>query len=130
MKKKLARDELLAGSSPINPPTQNNPTHHADGGHERGTRRLVTDGSSVKRTRVAMNNENIAQSELTEHERTILAEDRERWQRMGAGGHLDDWLKYGPGQLIRRRLAMKLAHTDKQSGPLYTEAMSRLLESD
>src|SRR2546421_12804042 len=69
-------------------------------------------------------------SELTEHERKILAEDRERWRRMGAGEHLDDWLAYGPGQLIRRRLAMKIVHSDKQTGRAYNEAMSALLERD
>ena len=38
--------------------------------------------------------DDIKQKELTQSEREVLKEDATRWQRMGAGGHLDDWLAY------------------------------------
>lgn len=72
----------------------------------------------------------IAQSELTASERTVLAEDRARWERMGGGAHLDDWLAYGPGLLIRRRLAMKLGHVNRPEGRNYAAAFSALMEKD
>jgi len=36
--------------------------------------------------------QDIKQTELTQSEREVLEEDRARWKRMGAGGHLDEWL--------------------------------------
>jgi hypothetical protein len=54
--------------------------------------------------------------ELTQSERDVLKEDGKRWHRMGAVGHLDDWLAYYPGLAIRRRLAMRLAFTNKPEG--------------
>jgi hypothetical protein len=80
--------------------------------------------------RLAMNIELIQQNELTAEQRDVLAQDRERWQRMGAGRHLDDWMAFGPGQLIRRSLAMKIAHTNKPEGRTYTETMRNLLHND
>ena len=44
---------------------------------------------------------------------------------MGAGGHLDDWLAYQPGLMIRRRLAMRLAFTNKPEGKGYVQAFAR-----
>ena len=60
--------------------------------------------------------EAIKQSDLTQSEREVLKEDAARWKRMGAGSHLDDWLSYFPGLAIRRRLAMRLAFTNKPEG--------------
>jgi hypothetical protein len=77
-----------------------------------------------------MNIDLIQQTELTADQREVLAQDRERWQRMGAGHHLDDWLAFGPGQHIRRTLAMKIAHTNKPEGRAYNEAMAALLHRD
>jgi len=39
-----------------------------------------------------MSIDNIKQTELTQSERDVLAQDKTRWKRMGEGGHLDDWL--------------------------------------
>ena len=36
--------------------------------------------------------DDIKHKELTPSEYEVLSRDKERWQRMGAGGHLDDWL--------------------------------------
>ena len=77
-----------------------------------------------------MSIEDIKQSELTASEREVLTNDRTRWERMGAGAHLDEWLAYGPGLMIRRRLAMRLAFVDRPEGQGYTAAMSQLLEAD
>jgi hypothetical protein len=65
---------------------------------------------------------------LTEDQRAILACDRERWQRMAAGAHLDDWLSFGPGQLIRRSRAMQIAGTNRPEGRPYNEAMAALVD--
>jgi hypothetical protein len=72
----------------------------------------------------------IRQSELTQGEIQVLAEDTKRWQRMGAGAHLDDWLAFGPGLLIRRRLAMRLAYTNEPKGKGYNTAFGQLMEAD
>jgi hypothetical protein len=49
---------------------------------------------------------------------------------MGAGGHLNDWLAYYPGLGIRRRLAMKLAFTNKPEGKGYVLAYNQLMRDD
>lgn len=72
----------------------------------------------------------IEQERLTASERTVLAEDRKRWQRMGAGAHLDDWLAYGPGLMIRRSLAMHIAFVNRPEGKGYAMAFKRLMEHD
>ncbi len=72
----------------------------------------------------------IEQTELTASQRGVLADDRERWSRMGRGAHLDDWLNFGPGLMIRRGLAMKLAHTNKPEGRGYSDAFKQLMEHD
>jgi hypothetical protein len=69
-------------------------------------------------------------SELPESKREVLAADRERWLRLGAGAHLDDWLAFGPGLLIRRHLAMKLSHVNKPEGKRYTEEYAKLMKRD
>jgi hypothetical protein len=79
---------------------------------------------------IAMTLETIKKSDLTPSERDILAADRERWARMGAGSHLEDWLAYGPGLMIRRRLAMKAAASNAPEGRLYVEAFSKLMADD
>ena len=77
-----------------------------------------------------MSIEIIKQNELTASEREVLAEDRKRWKRMSAGAHLDEWLAYGPGLLIRRRLAMRLAHVNRPEGRGYTEQFGNLMRHD
>ena len=54
----------------------------------------------------------------------------QRWERMGAGGHLDDWLAYYPGLAIRRTLAMRLAHTNSPVGKRYADAFRELMKAD
>jgi hypothetical protein len=74
--------------------------------------------------------DDIEQQELTAGELQVLAEDRERWKRMGAGAHLDEWMNYGVGLLIRRRLAMRLAHTNAPEGRGYNIEFGRLMLHD
>jgi len=77
-----------------------------------------------------MNVDDIQQAELIASEREVLAKDRARWKKLGAGAHLDEWLEFGPGLMIRRRLAMKLANTNKPEGRGYNTAMGRLMLHD
>src|SRR5262245_27466767 len=77
-----------------------------------------------------MTTEEIKHAELTQSERDVLDEDRKRWRRMGAGGHLDDWLAYGPGLTIRRRLAMRIAHVNTPAGRGYVQAFAQLMKDD
>lgn len=77
-----------------------------------------------------MSLDDIKQTELTPSERDVLDADRKRWHHMGGGGHLDDWLAYGPGLMIRRRLAMKLAYTNRPEGKGYNAAFGQLLQAD
>ena len=74
--------------------------------------------------------EDIQQAELIASEREVLAKDRARWKKLGAGAHLDEWLEFGPGLMIRRRLAMRLAHTNKPEGRGYAAAFGRLMLHD
>jgi len=83
-----------------------------------------------KKENTTMTIDSIAQTELTASERDVLAQDRERWSRLGAGAHLDDWLSFGPGLMIRRRLAMRIAHTNKPEGRGYVTAMNQILKHD
>jgi hypothetical protein len=71
--------------------------------------------------------ESVLQTELTASERGVLEEDRKRWKHIGEGAHLDEWLAFGPGLDICRRLAMKLAHTNRPEGRGYTTAMAQVL---
>lgn len=71
--------------------------------------------------------DHILQTELPQEDREVLAEDKQRWQRMGAGQHLSDWLAYAPGLRIRRKLAMRVNHTNKSEGRGYTETYGQLL---
>jgi hypothetical protein len=68
--------------------------------------------------------------ELSASERQVLIRDQGRWRSMRNGGHLNDWLSFGPGLLIRRHLAMRLAHTNKPKGSKYKEYFLQLLEHD
>lgn len=72
----------------------------------------------------------IKQTELTPSEREVLARDRERWLRMSGGGHLDDWLAYGDGLMIRRRLAMRLSYVNSPEGKGYARAFKELMKAD
>jgi hypothetical protein len=67
---------------------------------------------------------------LTQSEQNVLAEDRERWKKMGAGAHLDDWLAYGPGLMLRRRMAMRIAYVNRPEGKGYAQAFAALMEAD
>ena len=69
-------------------------------------------------------------TDLNPSEREILAADKERWARLGAGAHLEEWFTFYPGILIRRRLAMRMANTDRPRGRGYTTALSQLLRDD
>jgi hypothetical protein len=77
-----------------------------------------------------MTTQDIKQSELTPSERDVLEADRKRWHRMGSGGHLDDWLAYGPGLMIRRRLAMRIAFVNRPEGKGYNLVFGQLLKDD
>ena len=68
-----------------------------------------------------MDIDHILQTELQQEDREVLAEDKERWHRLGAGQHLYDWLAYAPGLRIRRKLAMRVNFTNKPEGRGYTE---------
>jgi hypothetical protein len=74
--------------------------------------------------------EDIKRSDLTQNERDILAADTDRWKRMGAGAHLNDWLSFYDGLAIRRRLAMRLAWTNQPVGRGYNEKFSALMRQD
>src|SRR6516225_6780098 len=89
--------------------------------------RLHNDG---RRRPIAMTIEDIKRTDLTQNERDILAADTDRWKRMGAGAHLNDWLSFYDGLAIRRRLAMRLAWTNQPVGRGYNEKFSALMRQD
>jgi hypothetical protein len=64
---------------------------------------------------------------LESGQREILAEDRKRWKRIGAGGHLSDWMAFLPGMELRRAMAMKIAGTNKPEGKGYSSALAALM---
>jgi hypothetical protein len=66
--------------------------------------------------------------ELAPGEHAILAEDRDRWKRIGAGSHLDEMLAFGPGLLIIRRLAERAAYVNRPEGRAYVEKFGALME--
>jgi hypothetical protein len=94
--------------------------HFLKSGH--GEQSVMTDGPSVITDK--------RRTDLTAAEHDVLRADRERWERMGAGGHLNDWLAYYPGLSIRRRLAMKLTFTNKPEGKGYVLAYNQLMRDD
>jgi hypothetical protein len=69
-------------------------------------------------------------TQLTQSQQDLLAKDRERWQHMGKGAHLDDWLAYGPGLMLRRQIAQRIAHVNRPEGKGYNAAFGALLEQD
>lgn len=77
-----------------------------------------------------MSIDDIKQTELTPSEREVLQADRKRWKDMGSGAHLDQWLAYYPGLEIRRRLAMRIAFTNRPEGKGYNAAYGQLLHDD
>jgi hypothetical protein len=77
-----------------------------------------------------MSVEDIKRTELTPSELEVLEEDRKRWKRMGTGAHLDEWLAYGPGVAIRRRLAMRMSFTNRPEGKAYIKHYNELLRDD
>src|ERR1700693_988920 len=87
-----------------------------------GRRRLrVTYGPYVTQNRKEgphMSTKSALRADLDAEDRKTLAEDRKRMERLWQGRQLDDWLAFGPGLLIRRRLAKNiagLAETDPSS---------------
>jgi hypothetical protein len=70
----------------------------------------------------------LKESELSPGERSRLAQDGERWQRMSAGAHLDDWLDFAPSLINLRHLAMKLNHMNRPQGRGYNETFGRLVD--
>jgi hypothetical protein len=86
--------------------------------------------SGHQRRMPTMSVDTIKQTELTPSEREVLAADRERWQHMGGGGHLDDWLAYGTGLMIRRRLAMRMSFVNLPEGKGYARAFRDLMKAD
>ena len=77
-----------------------------------------------------MSVEDIKRTELTPSEREVLEADGKRWRNLGTGAHLDEWLAFGPGIAIRRRLAMRLAFTNRPEGKAYITAYNALLRDD
>jgi hypothetical protein len=61
---------------------------------------------------------------LTPEQLELLAQDRERWAHLNGGGHLDDWLGFGRGMVLRRTMAMKIADSNKPEGRRYNKAMT------
>jgi hypothetical protein len=91
---------------------------------------MISNNETLAVIALIMTIADIKRTELVQNEREILAADTERWQRMGAGAHLNDWLAYYDGLAIRRRLAMKIAHTNAPIGQRYSEAYSQLMRDD
>jgi hypothetical protein len=56
-----------------------------------------------------MSTKSALRADLGAEDRKTLAEDRKRMEKLGKGSQLDDWLAFGPGLLIRRRLAKNIA---------------------
>src|ERR1700730_2490128 len=89
---------------------------------------------SLKTVRVPhMSTKSALRAALFAEDRKALAEDRKRMERLGKGSQLDDWLAFGPGLLIRRRLAKNiagLAETDPAKGHRYSRAFKQQMEMD
>jgi len=80
-----------------------------------------------------MSTKSALRADLGAEDRKTLAEDRKRMDRLGKGSQLDDWLAFGPGLLIRRRLAKNiagLAETDPAKGHRYSRAFKQQMEMD
>jgi hypothetical protein len=80
-----------------------------------------------------MSTKSTLRADLDAENRKTLAEDRKRMERLGKGSQLDDWLAFGPGLLIRRRLAKNiagLAETDPAKGHRYSRAFKQQMEMD
>ena len=80
-----------------------------------------------------MSTKSALRADLDAEDRKTLAEDRKRMERLGKGSQLDDWLAFGPGLLIRRRLAKNiagLAETDPAKGHRYSRAFKQQMEMD
>jgi hypothetical protein len=108
----------------------------ADGRAEGRRRFRVTYGPYVTQNRKEgryMSTKSTLRADLDAEDRKTLAEDRKRMERLGKGSQLDDWLAFGPGLLIRRRLAKNiagLAETDHAKGHRYSRAFKQQMEMD
>jgi hypothetical protein len=72
----------------------------------------------------------IKASELSASELAVLEQDKARRARLGGGAHLDEWLEFHPGLVIRRHLAMRIAFTNRPEGKGYALALSQLYTVD
>jgi hypothetical protein len=80
-----------------------------------------------------MSTKSALRADLGAQDRKTLAEDRKRMEKLGKGSQLDDWLAFGPGLLIRRRLAKNiagLAESDPAKGHRYSRAFKQQMEMD
>jgi hypothetical protein len=80
-----------------------------------------------------MSTKSALRADLGAEDRKTLAEDRKRMEKLGKGSQLDDWLAFGPGLLIRRRLAKNiagLAESDPAKGHRYSRAFKQQMEMD
>ncbi len=78
-----------------------------------------------------MSTKSALRADLDAEDRKTLAEDRKRMERQGS--QLDDWLAFGPGLLIRRRLAKNivgLAETDPAKSHRYSRGFKEQMEMD
>lgn len=85
--------------------------------------------AATKMKHMMDNHDHIAQAEqqLSPDERDRLAKDEKRWKRMGEGGHLQDWLEFGPSLMTLRQTAMRIAFTNRPTGRPYTDAFRALV---
>jgi len=72
----------------------------------------------------------IKASALSASELAVLEEDKARRARLGGGAHLDEWLEFHPGLVIRRRFAMRIAFTNRPEGKSYALALNQLYVAD
>src|SRR6202162_5366612 len=106
-------------------------------GHlQSATHSCVTYGPYVTQNRKEgphMSTKSALRADLDAEDRKTLAEDRKRMERLGKGSQLDDWLAFGPGLLIPRRLAKNiagLAETDPAKGRRHPRAFKEQMEMD
>jgi len=72
----------------------------------------------------------IKETELSASEREVLEQDHSRLARLGGGAHLDEWMEFHPGLVIRRHLAMRIAFTNRPEGKGYVHALNQLYAAD
>jgi hypothetical protein len=64
-------------------------------------------------------------AKLSQKEQQIIKADAERWQgHLDQASHLKEWLAFGPGLLIRQRMALRLSNSQRPIGRRYSEQMN------